>query len=740
MVSPSTETPAERLAFVALGTAFFASGTAALIDQTVWQRMLGIFAGSDAVTAAIVVGAFLLGLGVGALVAGLGADRLSPRHAALAFAACELGIGLFALLSKPFLYDFVAGELGPLVRQRYLIFLVSFLGLLLPTFLMGCSLPLLSRAAVSGLAGAARRIGLLYGLNTLGAGVGALAGGWWLVGTIGFSGALVVAASLNLIATLLAVLVAARLPRSASKQPTSANTGLGTDRSLVIGWSLLVFVSGFVIVGLEVLWVRVLGALLQSNAYAFSSILAAFLVADGVGIVIGARLMERVRQPRTVFVLIQAVAVSVAALTLLALYFALGHLGLDTLVGADANRHRGPGLAVALTLVVATVVPPSLLMGLSFPFVQMAVQRELSTVGRRVGLIQVANIVGNALGGLAVGLLMLQWVGTIGTMVVLGLAAVLIVAVELRWARQKAPLGVALALVAVALLLLPGNDRFWQAVHAVRSTDTAYVSEGRSGITVLRLRQDEGPMYIGAFSQSNIPFASWHVLLGVLGPLVHPDPKDVLVIGVGAGGTPYSAGIRPETRRIRAVELVSPVFDVLAAYSAAHPRSAVAAMFADPRLEFVVGDGRHDIFVGARQYDLIQADAIYPESSMSGLLYSREFFQLVRAALKENGIFVLWAPTPRTINTFAAVFPQVVLVAPFAALIGSNQPIPFDPARFAEAVRRPEAVAYLARAGTDASILPAMVAGVPRVIEPGTARNTDINTDMHPRDEFYLTR
>jgi predicted membrane-bound spermidine synthase len=193
-VFPKSDEPGSGLVFFALAAAFAASGVAALIDQTVWQRMLGIFAGSDAVTAAIVVGAFLLGLGLGSLAAGLFADRLGPARAACGFAACEVGIGLFGLLSKPFLYDFVALRLGPWVDDRLAIFLVCFAGLLLPTFLMGCSLPLLARAAVTGIAGAARRIGLLYGLNTAGAGLGALFGGWWLIGTVGFETALWVAA------------------------------------------------------------------------------------------------------------------------------------------------------------------------------------------------------------------------------------------------------------------------------------------------------------------------------------------------------------------------------------------------------------------------------------------------------------------------------------------------------------------------------------------------------------------
>lgn len=724
----------------ALGTAFFASGAAALIDQTVWQRMLGIFAGSDAVTAAIVVGAFLLGLGLGSLFAGLSADRLPPRRAAMAFALCEVGIGLFALLSKPFLYDLVAMRLGPAVGSRLVIFLVCFAGLLLPTFLMGCSLPLLARAAVRGVAGAAARIGWLYGLNTVGAGIGALAAGWWLAGLIGFAGALIVSAGLNLAAAALALLVAARLKAAPPERRDTAAIGLGADRGLVLGWSLLVFASGFIVVGLEILWVRILGAFLQNNAYAFASILAAFLLADGLGIVFGARLIERLKTPRTAFVLVQAAAFALAALTLILLTLALRHTGLDGLVGADASRHRGVGLVTALALVAVVVIPPSFLMGLSFPFVQKAVQRELATVGRRVGLIQLANIVGNAAGGLAVGLLCLEYLGTTGTLILLGAITLAIIAVELLRTRERVALAMAAAVVVLLCIALPPNQAYWQAKHSVRSGDVAYVEEGRSGLAVLRLRHGAGPMFIGAFSQSNIPFATWHTLLGVLGPLTHPNPEDVLVIGVGAGGTPYSAGVRPETKRIRAVELVSPVFGVLKRYAGDNPQSAVARMLADPRYEFAIGDGRHEIFTGRRRYDLVQADAIYSESSMSGMLYSREFFELVRSALKENGIFVQWAPTPRTASTFAAVFPHVVQLAPFAALIGSNQPIRFDPAAFAEALRRPEVVAYLARAGTDAAALAPMVAGAPRVLTPADARGEDVNTDMHPKDEFYLTR
>jgi spermidine synthase len=736
---PGSSSRDERLTVTALASAFLLSGFAALIDQTVWQRILGVFAGSDAVTAAIVVGAFLLGLGLGSLAAGLVSDRLTARQACLAFVACEVGIAICTMLSKAFLYDWLALQIGPAVRNQFLIFLISFGGMLLPTFLMGSSLPFLSRAAVTGMDGAARRIGMLYGLNTLGAGLGALAGGWWLAGVFGFEMTLWIAASCNLLAAAIALSVLGRLAET-TPDARSVNPSAAMDGRLVGQWCILVFVSGFIIVGLEIAWVRMLGIFMQGSAYAFATILAVFLLADGLGIVAATRWVDRVQQPRSAFVLIQAAAVAVSALTVCLLYAALQWGGLDRVVGAEAARFRGEGFQMALFLTVLVVAPPSFLMGLSFPFAQKAVQRDFATVGRRVGYVQLANITGNAAGSLCVGLVSLHYLGMIGTLSALGLGAI---ALSLNEARRAIPswrraVGLSAVAVAVTLLILPSNTTYWHAQHRVRPTDTTYVAENRSGLSVLRLRDGAGPMFVGGFSQSDVPFASWHTLLGVLGPLTHRDPTDVLVIGVAAGGTPHGAGVRPETKYIRAIELVSPVYTVLDRYAADHPTSAIAKMRRDPRYSWVAGDGRHDVFVGDRRYDVIQADAVLPEGSMSGMLYSREFFELARKALKEDGLFVQWAPTQRTVDTFVSVFPHVVKLNNFGAMIGSNRPIDFDPDRIAAILTSPQTRAYIQVGGTDVTKLLPMIAGTPKIWTPSSPRSSDINRDLHPRDEFYF--
>ena len=129
--------------------AFFCSGFAALLCQTTWQRMLGIFAGSDTVSAALVVGSFLAGLGLGSILGAGVADRLTPARALAGFAACEIGVALCALLSKPFLYDWLALSMAGQVESSLAVFALCFAGLVVPTTLMGASLPLLSLAVAT---------------------------------------------------------------------------------------------------------------------------------------------------------------------------------------------------------------------------------------------------------------------------------------------------------------------------------------------------------------------------------------------------------------------------------------------------------------------------------------------------------------------------------------------------------------------------------------------------------------
>ena len=541
--------------------AFFCSGFGALLCQVVWQRMLGIFAGSDTVSAALVVGAFLLGLGLGSLIGAKVADRLTAAHAVLGFALCEAGVATFALLSKPFLYDWLAIDLAGVVDSPAAVFGICFAGLVLPTTLMGASLPLLARAVATSLDTVAARIGWLYGLNTLGAGVGTLVGGWILLGHLGFVGTLLVAAGMDILAAVLALSVlsslrirplVAAIPTAGNSVPPAAFGGLPL-------WCLLVFLSGYVIVALEIVWVRVMGQVGQFHAYLFPTVLGVFLLADGAGIAVAARLMHRLRDPRPAFFLVQAGGFLLAAVLLAGLWSALGYWPLRDLLAIDQWRLGGRSLIATILLTIVVVGPPSFLIGMTFPLVQRAVQQDLATVGARVGWVQLANIAGNAAGSVGTGLVTLHLLGTAGTMRLLAVLSFMLLAGWLWLARDRRrwpETAMTVACVA-ALVMLPSNAALWNRLHRLAPGAFAAWAEDRSGVVFFRGGGNEGrgdtgaasgPFFIGGYSQGQTPFRPQHLLLGAAGPLLHPDPKRVMAIGVGSGGSPWGVLADPRVQ------------------------------------------------------------------------------------------------------------------------------------------------------------------------------------------------
>jgi spermidine synthase len=737
----TSEPQSDALRRPALFVLFFLSGAAALIYQTAWHRLLGLFAGADTIAAALIVGAFLLGLGIGSLVAGFYADRLSRRASLVAFAICEVGIAAFALISPWLYYDVIYRELLPLSSSRAVIFAIVFASLLWPTFLMGCSLPFLSKAVVSQISGSAKLIGWLYGLNTLGAGVGAFVGGWFLIGTFGFDKAVYVGAALNLVVAAGGLLLARGLDLTVASPGPKAAIAAPAGDDVVWRWSLLVFISGFLIVALQIVWYRLVGVLLQSNGYSFSLVLAVFLLGDAAGLLVGARVIDRIADPRRFFFLMQGVATTLALCGAWYVYFAIG-AGLlpSSFVDRDLMSGKPADIAVIVFLLLIVVLPASFIMGFSFPVVQKAVQRDLDLLGSRVGLVQLANIVGNSMGSLVAGLLLLDMVGTAGTLkllVAIGLAFALLQLAgprATRWAYLPA------AVLVAGLLFFPGGDAFWRRLHGLKE-EKAIIAEDKTGLSLLKMSgADNGRLYIQGHSQSQLPFTTVHAFLGAIGPLTHDEPKRVLVIGSGTGGTPYAAGLNPATEKVRVIEIVAPVIETLHDYVNEGGRSGIDQLLANKKFEVVVADGRHALAHDAARYDVIEADAILPKTALSGLLNSQEFFRQVRAKLAPGGIYVQWAPTQRSIETFRSVFPYVTMVHP--AMIGSDRPIPYAREKVLALLERPEIAAHLKAARVDRDELQKWIEDkkIETLNNGQVVAATSPNTDFFPRDEYYLNR
>ena len=746
MTRPSDGPAGGGSAFVLLNVVFLVSGVSALIYQTAWQRMLGMFGGSDSISATLVVGAFLFGLGIGSHLAGVYADRLTSRRAVVAFALCELGIAAFGALSRWVFYDLFFGELVAVADSRWTIFAMLFLGLLWPTTLMGMSLPFLAKAIVRRIDRSATAIGWLYGLNTIGAGVGAVLAGWWLVGAYGYAPTIWLAAVLNAAVGVAALLVAPGMRTDDAQPPrrgAAGRIGAGVWR-----WCILMLVSGFIIISLEIVWFRLIGLMLQSNAYTFALVLSVFLLGDGIGIIAGAYWVPRIRDPKAFFVGLQGVVAVYAVGSIWVLWDVFDRVdAFRIFVENDAMRDFAANWPMVIGLTLALVLPPSFLLGLSFPLAQRAVQDDPAVVGQRVGLIQLFNILGNTAGSIVTGLFLLHWLGTSATLRLLAAIGIVFTTMLLlghgRAMPRRALAGTAAVWVGLLALVVgfPAGREFWSRLHNALPFHTVHFAEDRTGVTLLRVDpRGNGTFFIQGHSQARLPFIDVHGLLGALGPLVHPDPKRVLLIGVGGAATPYAAGVNPKTERVRAVEIVGSSYEVLDAYAAANRESAIARVRADPRYEWVLGDGRRDLFVADGRWDVIEADAILPKTSHSGMLYSVEFFRQVRARLAEGGIAVQWAPTERIVDTFAAVFPHVVRVQNI--LLGSDRPIPFDMAAFRAKLLEPATSAYLAGGGYCCVGMDRLAGDrVAAVWRPDSVRRVaDVNTDLFPKDEYYLNR
>jgi predicted membrane-bound spermidine synthase len=380
---------------------FFVSGFTALLYQVAWQRMLGLFAGSDVRSATIVVSAYLAGLAIGSMIGTFYSDRLSSRRAVQLYGGSSLGIAVFAFLSKLLFYNVLFSQGSAFAISPGILMLVAFVSLLWPTMLMGLTLPLTSRAIVRSIETAPAMISRLNGINILGAAFGALISGFVLVGNLGYDRTVYLGGALNTLVGLAALLLASRFeaesPALRAEPGSIRPISLRAVPPAVWTWCGLFLVSGFMAISLEIIWLRVLGSMTQATPYLFATILFCFLAADGAGSLLGARWARRSEDSRRVFMLLQAI---------LALYALLSIWGTAALPSGGA-----PGLLRTLAPLVIVFIP-ALAIGLAFPFVQKAIQTDLSLIGQRVSLIQTANIVGNVGAGLMTGLVLLHFLGS----------------------------------------------------------------------------------------------------------------------------------------------------------------------------------------------------------------------------------------------------------------------------------------------------------------------------------------
>ncbi|MBC8151376.1 MAG: fused MFS/spermidine synthase, partial [Bacteroidetes bacterium] len=479
---PATR-PRLSLSVFSLLSLFFLSGFAALLYQVIWQRLLVFYTGSDTVSISLIVTAFMTGLGLGYLVGGRLADRSSPAVNLRYFVGAELGIMAFAACSKFILYDLLYTSAPAFGNVPALLYGVVFGVLLVPTFLMGVSLPVLSRAFRFGdLGEQARYISLLYFVNTLGAAVGALLTGFFFVRQLGYDNAIWVGAVANGICAGAAFLLGRRLTQSTESANPDAVTGpLRFTPALTI-WSVQYALSGFAALSLELIWFRILETLIKSVSLTFAVLLAIYLGSMAVGTAVGTWLCSpsfgrTAAWRERAFLVAQTTLYGYTALSIGVFVKGIGRVPSLRFLWDYFGSYE-PNLSPGLAVFIYGAVPlfllfvPTFLMGLSFALSQSLIQDNDYEVGRKVGWLQFVNIVGSALGAWAI-----TWIGfpVFGTATLLkGIAAlslgyVLVLFLRRHWSILPA-IGVAVGLV-MAVRIIPPNPRFWQLLNGLERAD-----------------------------------------------------------------------------------------------------------------------------------------------------------------------------------------------------------------------------------------------------------------------------
>ena len=670
---------------------FLLSGFAALLYQTAWMRQFSIVFGTSELAVAAVLASYMAGLAVGAAVAARIVGRV--RRPILVYGLMELGIAGSALAVAPALQlarrlqaDWIGGQAELPVSSELshsLFYLVAaFLIVLVPTALMGATLPVLAKQVVRTDAEVGRRVGALYAINTLGAVLGTLVAAFVLLPRLGLSGTVLAGAGINALVFGLAAVISigARTPASPPRESTGAADASGAsgasgalERSA--RWVLpLMLISGAISFTYEVLWTRLLSHILGGSVAAFAVMLATFLT----GIALGSAIASRLARSRAGGALGFSMAQIGTALASASVF-----LLLDDLPRIAAERGAGPSDTTGHALLSALVLLPSTLcIGATFPFALRLLARDEREAGLASARVYAWNTVGAIVGAVVAGFFVIPALSYSGSVRLAVIGNLLLASLAiLLWRRSARVLLVAsLALTALALVLYrpasPTRLLCTSALGTGSSTGrVVYQSVGRSASVILLEEQGVYEIRSNGLPEAVIeprgapPYGrntTWW--LASLPVMARPAAHSMLVIGFGGGVT--LERVPPSIEELDAIELEPKVLE------ANREVSDVRAVdpFADPRLTMHLGDARGALALTEERWDVIVSQPSHPWTAGASHLYTREFLTQVRDHLEPGGVFVQWMHAAFLNEELLRILTQTVLeVFPHARLY---RPIP----------------------------------------------------------------
>ncbi len=676
---------------------FFVSGALGLVYELLWLRLFSGFFGVTLHATTAVIAAFLGGLALGAWRMGRRAPSASPLRT---YAWLEVGIGVSAL-AVPFLVHWVGrhyaafGFLGEGAAGTAVRFAIAAGVLLVPTTLMGATLPVLARCLSRRVEDAGAIVGRLYAVNTFGAVAGVLVATLVTVPKVGINKTHLAAVLLNLSVGAVALWASKRQKSSPEKAAVAASSLVPRPAKIA---AVVVAASGFAALSAQVVWFRVVAVITEDTVYAFGVTLAAFLAGIGLGAEVLSRQAARAKQ---LWAWLGAAQVSIGCYLVVSptLFRMLQeHLGSEI-----GNTWAASALLVPFGLASLTMYLPTFLMGATLPLAVQIAARAESDVARATGRIYACNTVGAIVGVLFAGLVAIPFWGLRGAVVVAALtsgAASLLAYREngkselpslAGWAKYLFLPGIA---VGAFVLSTGASQPFFRsppsskAVVFEREDSIGLVEVFREQSGILTLMSDRTHLW-GSTAPRMVQSMR---LQGYMPLLLHPSPKRVLEVGLGTGVQLGPAAIYDAVEHVQVVEISGAMVK-----AARHFSAESSGVLDSPKTNVAIADGRHFLRTSRDLYDVIVLGLFVPYRPSAGYLFTREMYATARARLEDGGLLVHWLPldqlSPESLCsvmvTFLAVFPDAHLweKGQYVALIGPKEQFRVDYAHFASSFR-----------------------------------------------------
>ncbi len=661
----------------------FGSGFSALVYELIWLRKFALVFGNTTYATSAVLVAFMGGLALGSHLLGKAADRV--RDPLRLYGWLEAGIALSAVVIHYILiptcqwlyiwfFQSVSQQIGVITLFRLVL---SVLILLVPTLLMGGTLPMLSKIIAQQREHIGREVGRLYTVNTLGGVLGVFLTGFYLIRWFGELRSMWIAITVNaLIAVTVFSLLRGLRPKADAQGPVlSLKKKLAQSRDFEYYLVLGVYaVSGFTALAYEVVWTRALIFYVSSTTYSFTIILATFLIGITLGSLLVSAVVDRLTSLRNWFAATQGV-IALTALISIPLLNQMDQVHLWLFRYLHADNWTSVSLLLFATSFSILLIP-TFCMGAAFPLVNRLTVRSLSAIGQGVGRVYLVNTLGTILGSLSAGFILLPLLGVSYSLLVLALCnlAAALVCIYFRPSLKISfAYGIGGILIwGVAFLLLAQHDGpLFTGIASYKNNRILYYKDGTTAtIAALEKSNEINPwgrpvrlININGHNTAHTTYADIiiHKMLAHLPMLLHPNPAKALVIGFGFGNTCQSF-LQYPIRQLDCVELVADERRT-AAFFADENRG----VFEDSRFRFLVNDGRNFISATRNEYDIISVNAVDPKFSPS--LYTTEFYQLCYNKLSSDGMMVAWLPlygmTDREvlslIRSMVDVFPNTTL-------------------------------------------------------------------------------